>query len=237
MFLLVKEIEAGYGEVKILRDISFEVRKGELLSLLGSNGAGKTTTLKTIAGIRPPIMFKGEIIFNGDNITTLPPHERVERGLVLVPEGRGIFPYLTVYENLKIAAYTKRARKYFKDSLEFVYNMFPILKERRNQLAGTLSGGEQQMLALARALIQRPQLLMMDEPSLGLAPKLVLQLFKTISNLRDEGYTILLVEQNAYQSLQISDRAYIIENGQIVRSGASSELLKDPEVKKAYLGM
>ena len=237
MVLKVENLEAGYGELLILRGITFEVKEKELVCLLGSNGAGKTTTLKAISGIVPPQVFKGRIIFAGKDVTHMEPHKRVEEGLVQVPEGRGIFPDLTVYENLKIAAYTKRAREHFEDSLEIVYNLFPILKERKNQRAGTLSGGEQQMLAIARGLIQRPKLIMLDEPSLGLAPKIVLNLFKLIAKLKEQGYTILLVEQNVYQALQISDRAYIIENGQIVRSGRSSELLNDPDIKKAYLGI
>ena len=237
MLLRVENLEAGYGELHVVRDVTFEVKEKELVCLLGSNGAGKTTTLKAISGIIPPQVFKGRIIFAGEDITHIAPHERVEKGLVHVPEGRGIFPDLTVYENLKIATYTKRAREHFEDSLEIVYNIFPILKERKNQRAGTLSGGEQQMLAIARGLMQRPKIIMLDEPSLGLAPKIVLNLFKLIAKLRDQGYTILLVEQNVYQALQISDRAYIIENGRIVRSGSSSEMLNDPDIKKAYLGL
>jgi len=236
MLLRVENLEAGYGELHVVRDVTFEVKEKELVCLLGSNGAGKTTTLKAISGIIPPQVFKGRIIFAGEDITHIAPHERVEKGLVHVPEGRGIFPDLTVYENLKIATYTKRAREHFEDSLEIVYNIFPILKERKNQRAGTLSGGEQQMLAIARGLMQRPKIIMLDEPSLGLAPKIVLNLFKLIAKLRDQGYTILLVEQNVYQALQISDRAYIIENGRIVRSGSSSEMLNDPDIRKAYLG-
>jgi len=233
--LKVDKINVFYGDVQALWDVSFEVREGEIVALLGSNGAGKTTTLKTISGILVP--RSGRIYFKGQDITFIEPHKRVEMGIAHVPEGRGIFPKLTVIENLKAAAYTKRARDKFYDTLEFVFNLFPILKERRNQLAGTLSGGEQQMLAIARGLILRPTLLMLDEPSLGLAPKLVLEVLNLIPKLRNEGYTILLVEQNVYHALRIADRAYILETGRIVKSGLAKNLLEDEDVKRAYLGM
>jgi len=233
--LSVDKISAGYGEMQVLWDVSLEVRRGEIVTLVGSNGAGKTTTLRAISGIIP--LISGRIYFEGNDITRLDPHKRVELGIAQVPEGRGLFPRMTVYENLMAAAYTKRAREKFKESLEFVYSLFPILKERRNQLAGSLSGGEQQMLAIARALILRPKLLMLDEPSLGLAPKIVVMVLDLVSRLRDEGYTILLVEQNVRQALQIADRAYVLESGRIVKHGEAKELLEDPEVRRAYMGI
>jgi branched-chain amino acid transport system ATP-binding protein len=234
--LRVERLNVFYGEFQVLVDVSFRVRRGEVVAILGANGAGKTTTLKTISGLIRP--RSGRILWRGMDITNVPAYKRVEMGISHVPEGRGIFPYLTVYENLRVAAYTKRARKYFEDSLEMVYSLFPILKERRNQLAGTLSGGEQQMLAIARALIQRPTLLMMDEPSLGLAPKLARTVIELAKKLRDEyGITILLVEQNVRLSLQVADRAYIMETGRIVKEGHPEELQRDPLVKKAYLGL
>lgn len=233
--LSVDGINAGYGEMQVLWDVSLEVRKGEIVTLVGSNGAGKTTTLRVISGILMPT--EGKVVFEGNDITYLDPHKRVEMGIAHVPEGRGLFPRMTVYENLMAAAYVKRARERFRESLETVYQLFPILKERRSQLAGSLSGGEQQMLAIARALILRPKLLMLDEPSLGLAPKIVVMILELIGRLRDEGYTILLVEQNVRQALQIADRAYVIETGRIVKHGNAKELLEDPEVKRAYLGI
>ena len=237
MLLRVENLEAGYGELHVVRDVTFEVKEKELVCLLGSNGAGKTTTLKAISGIIPPQVFKGRIIFAGEDITHIAPHERVEKGLVHVPEGRGIFPDLTVYENLKIATYTKRAREHFEDSLEIVYNIFPILKERKNQRAGTLSGGEQQMLAIARGLMQRPKIIMLDEPSLGLAPKIVLNLFKLIAKLKDQGYTILLVEQNVKAALSIASYGYVMESGKVVLDGPSDKLKDNEDIKEFYLGL
>ncbi len=233
--LEVKGIDVFYGEIQALWGVTFSVEKGTITSILGANGAGKTTTLKTISGLLIP--RRGTIKLNGEDITKEEPHKRVEMGIAHVPEGRGLFPRLTVLENLKAAAYTKRAREKFHDTLEIVYNHFPILKERKDQLAGTLSGGEQQMLAIARGLIQRPLLLMLDEPSLGLAPKLVMEVFLLTKRLKEEGYTILLVEQNVYQALRLSDMAYILEIGRIVRKGTGEELLGDEAVKRAYLGL
>lgn len=236
MLLNAENIDAGYGEVQILWNVSLKVDEGEIAALLGSNGAGKTTTLKVLSGLIPP--FKGRIYLRDKDISHLKPYERVELGLSLVPEGRQLFPRLSVYKNLKAAAYTKKAREKFQDTLEVIYNIFPILKERRDQPAGTLSGGEQQMLAIARSLVTRPILLMMDEPSLGLAPKLVLEIIDLVSRLREEGgYTILLVEQNVHHALKIADRAYIMETGRIVKEGSGKDLLNDPDVKKAYLGL
>jgi len=235
MLLDVQNLNTGYGEVQVIWDVSFNVKDGEIVALLGSNGAGKTTTLKAITGLLP--VFSGSIKFRDTDITNMKAYRRVELGLSLVPEGRQIFPRLSVYKNLVAAAYTKRAREKFKDTLELIYNIFPRLKERRNQIAGTLSGGEQQMLAIARSLVCRPKLLMMDEPSLGLAPKLVWDILRLVPRLRDEGYTILLVEQNVRQALKIADRGYIIENGRIVKEDTGENLLNDPDVKKAYLGL
>lgn len=234
--LEVHDLEVFYGEFQALFGVSFSVEKGEVVAVLGSNGAGKTTTLRTISGLLRP--RRGRIIWQGRDITSTPAYERVEMGISHVPEGRGIFPKLTVYENLRVAAYTKRAREKFEESLETVYSLFPRLRERRNQLAGTLSGGEQQMLAIARALIQRPILLMMDEPSLGLAPKLAREVIMLAKRLRDEyGITVLLVEQNVRLSLRVADRAYILETGRIVREGKPEELEKDPKIREAYLGI
>ncbi|MCE4598838.1 MAG: ABC transporter ATP-binding protein [Desulfurococcales archaeon] len=234
--LEVKSINTYYGEFQALFNVSLHVDKGEIVALLGGNGAGKTTTLLTISGLLKP--RSGQILWRGNDITDIPAFRRVEMGLSHVPEGRGIFPKLTVYENLRVAATTKRAKEVFNDSLDMVYSMFPILKARKKQLAGTLSGGEQQMLAIARALIQRPLLLMMDEPSLGLAPKLAREVIFMVPKLRDElGVTVLLVEQNVALSLKVADRAYVMETGRIVLEGRSSELERDPRIKTAYLGL
>ncbi len=231
------KIESGYGETQVLFGISLKVEKGTITALLGSNGAGKTTTLWTISGILPA--WKGRILFNGREVTKIPAHKRVSMGIVLVPEGRRLWPKLTVYENLLLAGQsTQRARRKFNENLELVYNYFPILKERRNQLAGTLSGGEQQMLAIARGLILEPEILMMDEPSLGLAPKIVQEIANIVKRLRDEeNKTILLVEQNVHMSLRIADYAYVIENGRIVLEGLPDKLSENPRLKKAYLGL
>ncbi len=235
MLLELRKINAGYGDLQVLWDVDLTVDKGEIVSLLGSNGAGKTTTLRVVSGLLKP--FSGSVMFNGKDITKLPSNKRVELGLALVPEGRQLFPEMTVLDNLEMGAYTKRARDKFHDTLEWVFTLFPKLKERRTQLAGTMSGGEQQMLAIARGLMSRPEVLMMDEPSMGLAPKLVLEIFGTIKKLRDEGVTILLVEQNAKAALDVSDRAYILETGKIVLQGPAQELLGMDEVRKAYLGI
>jgi branched-chain amino acid transport system ATP-binding protein len=235
VLLEVRDLEVAYGETQVLWGVSLAVEKGEITCLVGSNGAGKTTTLRAISGVLP--IKRGKVYFSGEDITGLEPHKRVELGIAHIPEGRRLFPDMKVIENLKAAAYTKEARKHFNDSLEFVFNLFPILKERREQLARTLSGGEQQMLAIARGLMLRPKILMIDEMSLGLAPKVVADLFKLIKDLRESGYTILLVEQNVRQALLHSDKGYVLETGRIVKVGSSKELMADPDVKKAYLGM
>ena len=234
--LEVEEIEAGYGEIQVLFGVSLRVGKGTVTTLLGSNGAGKTTTLKTIMGLLEP--WSGRIVFKGADVTRLPAYKRVEQGIALVPEGRKLWPRLTVEEHLRLAATTPRARARFEESLEMVYELFPRLRERRRQLAGTMSGGEQQMLAIARALVQRPRLLMLDEPSLGLAPKLAREVVYLARRLRDEyGITVLLVEQNVRLSLRVADRAYVLETGRVVREGPAGELEKDPEIRRAYLGI
>ncbi|MGB9728259.1 MAG: ABC transporter ATP-binding protein [Thermoprotei archaeon] len=234
--LSVENLEAGYGEVTVLWGINLTVEKGTITAILGSNGAGKTTLIRCISGLHK--LKKGKIIYEQTDITYLPPHDRVKLGLILVPEGRRLFPEMSVYENLLMGAYTKEARKHINETLSIVYELFPILKEREKQLAGTLSGGEQQMLAIARGLMGRPKLLMLDEPSAGLAPKIVLQIVDLIQKLNKEyGITIILVEQHVENALKIADKAYIIENGRIALSGSGKELLINPKVKESYLGI
>lgn len=229
--LQLTDIETSYGEVKALRGISLFVDSGEIVALIGSNGAGKTTTLMTISGIVRA--KKGQVLFEGEDITNQRPHLIAKRGISHCPEGRRIFPKLTVYDNLELGAF---CRGDIKKNLPFVYALFPILRDRQNQQAGTLSGGEQQMLALARSLMSSPKLLMLDEPSLGIAPILVEKIFEAIREINREGITVLLVEQNAYEALRLSDRTYVLENGLIKFHGVSSELQLNKEIKKAYLG-
>lgn len=232
--LEVKEIDVFYGKFQALRGVSLKVNKGEIVALIGPNGAGKTTTLKTISGILKPA--RGSIVFNGRRIDGLSTHEIAKIGIGLVPEGRQLFEKMTVLENLMIGAYTK-PRDITKSTLEWIYQLFPVLKERQNQLAGTLSGGEQQMLAIARTLMLRPSLLLIDEMSLGLMPKLVHELFRMLDKVRDEGITILLVEQYVRSALELSDRGYLMEQGRIVLEGRSADLLKSPYIREAYLGV
>lgn len=232
--LEVKDLEVSYGVINALKGISFEVNEGEIVTLIGANGAGKTTTMQSVIGLIPS--NHGTITYDGQDITKMPCHKIVHLGMSQVPEGRRIFQELTVYENLLMGAYSKKGDT-FKEDLEKVYNRFPRLKERNNQIAGTLSGGEQQMLAMGRALMSRPKLLMLDEPSMGLSPLLVDEVFKIIKDINKDGTTILLVEQNAGKSLAISDRAYVLETGSIVLSGTGAELAASEEVKKAYLGV
>ncbi|MBN2015063.1 MAG: ABC transporter ATP-binding protein [Candidatus Altiarchaeota archaeon] len=232
--LEVKELSVFYGKVQVIWDTTFKVKEGEVVTLLGSNGAGKTTTVKTIQGLLKP--KTGTIKFNDKKIGGLPAYKIVEEGIALVPEGREIFPKMTVQENLALGAYVSRAKEKIGENLGWVFCLFPKLEERKKQLAGTMSGGEQQMLAIARALMSKPRLLMLDEPSLGLAPMIVLQVFCIIEKLKEEGVTILLVEQNIHHALEISDRAYVMEKGKIILEGKGVELLKDKYVKKAYLG-
>lgn len=232
--LELRNVNAGYGEFRVLFDVNAKVGKGQIVAIVGPNGAGKTTTLRTIMGMTT--LYSGDILFNDTSIAKLPTHKRVELGLSMVPEGRRVFRTLTVYENLVAGAITKRAWEKLDDTLELVYSIFPILRERRNQVAGTLSGGESQMLAIARALMSRPEILLLDEPSLGLAPKIVIQIFDVIKRLRDEaGKTILLVEQHVKHSLEIADYAYVLEQGRIVLEGESDRLMRDERLKKAYL--
>ncbi|MGI6037183.1 MAG: ABC transporter ATP-binding protein [Limnochordia bacterium] len=234
--LRVKSIQVSYDGVPAVHDASFHVNKGEIVSIIGSNGAGKTTTMRAITGILS--LDRGEIEFQGSRIDGLPSYDIVAKGISLVPEGRHVFGKLSVHENLLLGAYLNTNNEEIQETLESVYQMFPRLLERRNQKAETLSGGEQQMLAIGRGLMSRPQLLMLDEPSLGLAPKLVSQVFEQIQRLREEiGLTILLVEQNVYNALELSDRAYILQTGRTVMEGTGSELLETDIIRKAYLGM
>ncbi|MBQ7560521.1 MAG: ABC transporter ATP-binding protein [Synergistaceae bacterium] len=231
--LKVENINVYYGSIHAIKGISFEVYEGEIVTLIGANGAGKSTTLNTISGLLHP--STGSVSFLGDSLAKIAPHKIVERGLAQVPEGRRVFAQMTVQENLEMGAYTQ-ANNYIHEDLENVYKLFPRLNERKNQIAGTLSGGEQQMLAMGRALMSRPKLLMLDEPSMGLAPILVEQIFDIIADLHKHGATILLVEQNAQMALSIASRGYVMETGKIVTTGTGKELLSSPEVRKAYLG-
>jgi len=233
--LQAENIECGYGEVQVIWDVSVKVEEKQLVTIIGSNGSGKTTFLKALMGVIP--VLNGKVIFKGEDITKIPTHSRVERGMVMVPEGRLIFPNMTVLENLEMGAYTKRAEKKKEEQLEHVFNLFPRLKERLEQKAGTLSGGEQQMLAIARGLMAVPDLLIMDEPSLGLAPKLALEIFETIKKLKDDGITMLLVEQNVHLSLAIADYAYVLSEGRIKLERPAKELERSEAIKRAYLGL
>lgn len=232
--LEIKDLEVYYGVIQAIGGISFEVNEGEIVTLIGANGAGKTTTMQSIMGLIP--IKNGTVTYQGQNINKIPTHKIVKLGMTQVPEGRHVFQELTVYENLLMGAYIQNNKKQIKLDIESVYEKFPRLKERRNQIAGTLSGGEQQMLAMGRALMSHPKLLMLDEPSMGLSPLLVDQVFDIIKEIHKDGTTILLVEQNAGKSLAISDRAYVLENGKIAYYGTGSELLESDNIKKAYLG-
>ena len=231
--LKVDDINVWYGSIHAIKGVSFEVKEGEIVTLIGANGAGKSTTLNTISGLLHS--KTGSITFRGESLARIPPHKVVEKGLAQVPEGRRVFLQMTVQENLEMGAYTQPGSGAEKD-LDMVYQLFPRLKERYKQTAGTLSGGEQQMLAMGRALMSHPKLLMLDEPSMGLAPILVEQIFDIIKNLHQNGSTILLVEQNAQAALSIADRGYVLETGKVVTSGTGAELLASPAIKKAYLG-
>ena len=232
--LEVKDLQVYYGVIQALKGINFEVNEGEIVTLIGANGAGKTTTMQSLIGLIPS--RHGTVIFDGQDITKMPCHKIVHSGLTQVPEGRRIFQELTVYENLLMGGFSQKDQSVLKKDIEDIYERFPRLAERKNQIAGTLSGGEQQMLAIGRAMMCHPKLLLLDEPSMGLSPILVDQVFDIIKQLRDDGTTILLVEQNAGKSLAISDRAYVLELGEIVLSGTGAELAASEEVKKAYLG-
>ena len=232
--LEVKNLEVYYGVIQALKGVSFEVNEGEVIALIGANGAGKTTILHTITGL---IESKaGSVHFEGKDITKMPGHKIVTLGMAHVPEGRRVFADLSVYENLKLGAYTRTDKAEIAESLEMVYKRFPRLKERKNQLAGTLSGGEQQMLAMGRALMSKPKIILMDEPSMGLSPLFVNEIFDIIREVSEAGTTVLLVEQNAKKALSIADRAYVLETGNIVLEGDANELMNDESVKKAYLG-
>ncbi len=230
--LEIKGLSVNFGGIKAVKDVSLNVEEGKIVTLIGANGAGKSTVLRTVSGIVKP--YSGEVIYNGENILGQSPDVIVSKGITLVPEGRKVFPNLTVLENLKIGAYLRKDN--LNEDIEYVYSLFPRLKERYWQLAGTLSGGEQQMLAVGRALMSRPKLMMMDEPSLGLAPLVVKDIFEIIKTINESGITVLLIEQNANMSLKIADRAYVLESGNLTLQGTGSELLASEAVREAYLG-
>lgn len=232
--LKVENLEVFYGSIQALKGLSFEVHKGEVVSLIGANGAGKTTTLRAVSGM---VRCKGRIEFKGQAINEMPPHLRVPLGLAQSPEGRGVFPQMTVHENLEMGAFFRSDSENIRKDMDHCFQLFPRLREREKQLAGTLSGGEQQMVAISRAMMSRPDLLLLDEPSLGLAPLVVAQIFEIVKKLNSEGVTVLLVEQNARMALQVSHRAYVIETGKITLSGKGSDLLNDDAVRRSYLGV
>lgn len=232
--LEIKDLEVNYGVIKAIKGVSFDVNEGEIIALIGANGAGKTTILHTITGLIQA--KKGSIVFDGKELTKTPPHKIVSMGMAHVPEGRRIFQQLSVLENLKLGAYTRKDKSEIASTLKMVYERFPRLEERKNQVAGTLSGGEQQMLAMGRALMSKPRIISMDEPSMGLSPLLVSEIFDIIKVINESGTTVLLVEQNAKKALSIADRAYVLETGKITLSGDAKDLINDESVKKAYLG-
>ncbi len=232
--LILENVSVNYGAIEALCDISMRVEKGEVVTLIGANGAGKTTTLRTITGLLEP--RQGRVVFEDEDISGKPTHKLVSRGISMSPEGRGVFANLSVRENLQMGAYLNKNKREVANDMERAFHMFPRLKERESQKAGTLSGGEQQMLAIGRALMSRPRLLLLDEPSLGLAPLVVHTIFEAIDEIRSKGTTILLVEQNAHAALGHSDRAYVLETGRIVMEGPSKKLADDPRIKEAYLG-
>jgi branched-chain amino acid transport system ATP-binding protein len=237
VLLEVRDIVVHYGRIRALHGVSLQVRDGELVTLLGSNGAGKTTTMRAISGLRP--LSSGSVWFHGRDISRVKAHQRVAEGLIQAPEGRGVFPGMTVVENLEMGCYGRKfaSRAEHKERLDWVLETFPRMAERAHQVGGTLSGGEQQMLAIGRALMARPQVLLLDEPSMGLAPMVISQIFRIISDINKQGTTVLLVEQNAQQALSRSDRAYILETGEITRTGPARELLADDSIRAAYLGV
>ena len=235
MRLEIKDLRVHYGKIEAIKGVSVVVNQGEIVTLIGANGAGKTTILKTISGLRN--VTSGSITFDGGEISKIPAHERVDLGISQVPEGRGIFPGMTVLENLEMGKFNRKDRKSeMHEDLDRVYTLFPRLKERTTQAGGTLSGGEQQMLAMGRALMARPKVLLLDEPSMGLAPQMIANIFRIITEINKQGVTILLVEQNAQQALQRANRAYILETGNVTKEAAASDLLNDPAVREAYLG-
>jgi len=235
MRLEIKDLRVHYGKIEAIKGVSVVVNQGEIVTLIGANGAGKTTILKTISGLRP--VSSGSITFDGVDINKVPAHKRVDLGISQVPEGRGIFPGMTVLENLEMGKFNRKDRKdEMEEDLDRVYTLFPRLKERATQAGGTLSGGEQQMLAMGRALMARPKVLLLDEPSMGLAPQMIANIFRIITEINKQGVTILLVEQNAQQALQRAHRAYILETGNVTKEAVASDLLNDPAVREAYLG-
>ena len=233
--LRLEAVNVAYGDIQVLWDVSFEARAGEIVSIVGANGAGKTTTVRAISGLIHP--FKGRISFNGEDISRLEPYEILGRGIAHVPEGRQLFTDMTVLENLELGAFSKPAKEKFTCNLCKVFEMFPRLEERKKQAAGTLSGGEQQMVAIARGLMSMPQCVLFDEPSLGLAPNLVENILNIVQQISAEGITVILVEQEVRKALKISHRGYVLENGRIVTSGKSEDLMADPQIKKSYLGL
>ncbi len=232
--LSVNNLQVHYGMIQAIKDVSFEVNQGEVIALIGANGAGKTTILHTISGLLQPT--RGSVIFEGQDITKTAAHKIVSLGMAHVPEGRRVFAQLTVLENLRLGAYTRKDKNEMEETLKMIYQRFPRLEERKNQIAGTLSGGEQQMLAMGRALMSHPKIILMDEPSMGLSPIFVEEVFKIIRDISAEGTTVLLVEQNAKKALTIADRAYVLETGNIILQGDAKKLMNDESVKKAYLG-
>ena len=232
--LSVNNLQVHYGMIQAIKDVSFEVNEGEVIALIGANGAGRTTILHTVSGLLQPT--QGSVVFEGQDITKVPAHKIVSLGMAHVPEGRRVFAQLTVLENLKLGAYTRKDKNEMEETLQMIYKRFPRLEERKNQIAGTLSGGEQQMLAMGRALMSHPKIILMDEPSMGLSPIFVEEVFKIIRDISAEGVTVLLVEQNAKKALNIADRAYVLETGNIILQGDAKKLMNDESVKKAYLG-
>jgi branched-chain amino acid transport system ATP-binding protein len=235
MLLKLEDVVLNYGKIEALHGISLEVAEGEVVALIGANGAGKTSTMRAISGVRG--LASGKITFDGEDVTKLRADQRMRKGLCLTPEGRGVFPGMTVTENLDMGAYTRKDKAGIAEDFERVFGLFPRLLERRKQVGGTMSGGEQQMLAIGRSLMSRPKLLLLDEPSMGLAPMLIQQIFSIISEIAEQGTTILVVEQNAKQALSRADRAYVLETGKIVKAGTGTALLDDPSVREAYLGV
>ena len=232
--LEVRDLNVFFGVIQAIKNVSFDVNQGEVVALIGANGVGKTTTLHTVTGLLPAA--SGTITLDGKDLGKVPAHKIVSMGMAHVPEGRRVFAQLSVYDNLKLGAFTRKDKKEIEESLEMVFESFPRLKERRNQVAGTLSGGEQQMLAMGRALMSKPRIILMDEPSMGLSPLYVTEIFEIIKKIKSEGTTVLLVEQNANMALQVADRAYVLETGKIIMDGKASDLMNDERVRKAYLG-